>query len=471
VSVRSERFVFLALVCVLCLLVGGVVQAATVGQRAAAAVAVARARLNLANRQPNLEQRGSSGRMGLETPFQAVPAQSIPASSPVTEPVPQATVPPVVIEPVPVPIDLESIANAEPVSVPRRSPVMGPTLRPMRLVIESSASRSNGPAAQSRELPAQLVVKTWPADRNGQPTCPAGERVKAELLAKLKPLGWKMGREPDCQIRFVDGNPQIDSCPTIVLLRRGVESQLWERYTSSEILSSALRTTWDEEVERPAVMNAHGAAGFIEAGEQIRRFQEFLRTYIGDGVEAHVFWDRSGEQSLPLLARTDWTVPAFLGSRGHVSLEAKGAVKLPVDSLAFGYALRGQGVELDLEKIFFPDVLKNLKFSEDSPASAQPYGLFVIDDIVAYWGIYSAFSGIAALLSPHLDLLLPGQVSCSMVLNSDVITVDFEQAPTVKLVELFTFNLVVKRVVITDRNIHVQFSGSRLIQSRDFAVQ
>ena len=69
------------------------------------------------------------------------------------------------------------------------------------------------------------------------------------------------------------------------------------------------------------------------------------------------------------------------------------------------------------------------------------------------------------------DLLLGGNVSASAVLLGETITVDFQQCPSVKLVALFTFHLSVKQVVITEENVHVEFGGSRLVKSRDFAVE
>ena len=87
------------------------------------------------------------------------------------------------------------------------------------------------------------------------------------------------------------------------------------------------------------------------------------------------------------------------------------------------------------------------------------------------WTITTVVRDIFALLNPTCDLQLGGNVAATGVLKSDTLTVEFQQCPSVKLVALFTFQLAIKRVEITEHSIRVVFSGSRLVKERTFQVQ
>jgi hypothetical protein len=86
------------------------------------------------------------------------------------------------------------------------------------------------------------------------------------------------------------------------------------------------------------------------------------------------------------------------------------------------------------------------------------------------WTIASVVRDIFALLNPTCDLQLGGNVAATGVLKGDTLTIDFQQCPSVKLVALFTFQLSVKRVEITEQSVRVVFTGSRFVKERTFQV-
>lgn len=478
-------------------------EAGTPAQRALAAVAVARAKLQLAAEKPQLRDSGdhfshaASPNISESKAVPPPPAETpeIAPRSPASPlPLPAVFKQPMTSEVIPA---KESDEDAEPLTVPIQASAPLPKVdppktaklselmpsgpmpaRPMRITFDKSANPAASlPVANSAAMPAQLVIKCWPRG------CDAGERQKNEVIQKLIPLGWKVGAGYDRQIRFADADPNREGCPTIILYVRGQERKRWEDYTRTEILSNELLAGWNEGLRQQSKSYAaHGPGGTIECADEIRQVISYLRKYIGDGVAMSIIWDRNGAQSIPLLAKAEWTPLAVLGSSGHFQVDAKGAIGLPIDVVGAGYKLRGNDPEIDLDPMKFPGLLKKLSMNQSPfsgvlpdggrimPAEGRIAGVFVIDDIVAYWGIISAFQGIFHMLQPSLDLLLPGQVELTVELNGDVITVDFQHAPTVKLVELFEFDLVVKRVVMTVKNVHVQFSGSNWIKSRDWPV-
>lgn len=337
-----------------------------------------------------------------------------------------------------------------------------PQPQPMRIEFASDSQPVSEPP-----LKAQLVVKCWTKG------CKPGERQKRDLVSELTPLGWSIGTSPDCQILFVDSDPTVDSCPRNELYQNGNLTRTWNEYTSPAVLSTALRQAWDgvaESIQATPVM-ASGSGGSIHAKAQIQQCNAAFRQYIGDGVTVTGTLDRSGASSLPLLARDDWSWIKLLGASGHFQVDAKGAVGLPFDRAGFGYRIRGDDVEMDADGVLFVGLLKRYQLSPSQAVGVSPAGLFIVDDIITIGSFISAIHTIRELLWPSVDLTLPGQIAGTAVLNGETLTIEFQQPVTVRIQMLFTFNLAVKKVVLTDSNVHVEFSGSRWIRSRDFAVQ
>lgn len=206
-----------------------------------------------------------------------------------------------------------------------------------------------------------------------------------------------------------------------------------------------------------------GAAGAIHAKSQIQSVFAWWRSNIGEGVKAECRLDRSGAQTFPLLAKGDWSALAVFGKYGHVNMSAIGAVNLPVQSLGFGYKVDGEDITIDADPITLKGFGKTLSpATQATPSEVGPGTVLTIVSVIR---------GVWSLLNPHVSLTLGGNVSATGVLSGDTLTIDFQQGPAVKIESLFTFSLGVKQVVITDKNVHVEFSGSRFVKSRDFAVK
>lgn len=245
------------------------------------------------------------------------------------------------------------------------------------------------------------------------------------------------------------------------------------KYTTAQILEIMHRPRNTPPMAGQQNISQFGPAGTIHASAQIRQGIKYLRKYVDDGNAVAFIWDRNGAGQVSLFATKDWTTLQLFGNTGRIELNCPG-IKLPVTSLGMGYRIVGRDLLIDAEPVRLIGLADKLSPSNKSQAmrmTATPVGIIGIDDVLEVYWIFSMIRDLASILMPSCDLILPGQISCSTVLNGDEITVDFSQPVTVRLVALFTFNLAVKRVVVTEKNVHVEFSGSRWIHSRDFAVQ
>lgn len=219
---------------------------------------------------------------------------------------------------------------------------------------------------------------------------------------------------------------------------------------------------------------AGGFGGSIRARKQIRQAFAWFRDSVGENVKVELQWHRTGGQTFPLLANGDWSAIALFGQYGHVNLSASGSTRLPISTAGFSYRITGDHVTFNMDPITISGLAlqlgpssshpRPLKLSEAAPAPSQ-MGLMTV------WTIVSVARDLWSLLHPSCDLQLGGSVVAKAELANDVLTIEFDQMPSLRIVALFTFQLGVQRVVITDTNIHVDFSGSRFIKSRDFRVE
>ncbi len=216
--------------------------------------------------------------------------------------------------------------------------------------------------------------------------------------------------------------------------------------------------------------SATGAAGTIHAKLQIQAALQYFRQYVGEGNTASMTWDRSSAQ-LNLFAAKEWTAKDLFGASGRIQLDAPKSLGLPLKQLAFAYRLVGSDIKLDMEPMTLLGLADRLNPNQSSAVGASPVGIIGIDDALLIYQVLSIVRDIFSLLHPSADVVLPDQIAASATLNGDVLTVAFDKPPSVKLVWLFQFNLAVKQVVISDSNVHVDFSGSRWITSRDWGVQ
>ena len=318
-------------------------------------------------------------------------------------------------------------------------------------------------------LPAQLVVAHWARG------CIAGDRQERDLRRLLTPLGWNIGQANTDQIQFVD-LPQTEPCPQSMLYQNGVIVKSWVGYQDPSFLSHELRRAWDSAPTPLQNVETAGPAGAIHAQPYIQTVLNWWKEHVGERTKASFSWDRTGAQTFPLLAKGDWTAEALFGKSGRVEVSVVGSKSLPIDSFGFGYRVLGTDLSIDVDPIVLKGISRKLglvknewyrrvpSLESDRTASSQ-LGLMTA------WTIATILRDLCSLLHPTCDLQLGGNVSATAVLNAELLTIDFQHAPSVKLVALFTFQLSIQRIEIGERNIHVEFGGSRLVKSRDFEVR
>jgi hypothetical protein len=311
----------------------------------------------------------------------------------------------------------------------------------------------------SEVLPAQLVIGGWVRG------CSSCIRLERDIKSTLTPLGWSIGDRLTDQIQFVH-LPPTEAVPQITLFQNGNAIHTWSTYTDPATLSYALRKAWDESPPLQQVASASGSAGTIHAQSQIRALLTWWRRHIGERVRGSISWDRTGAQTFPLLARGDWSVRALFGQSGRVEVAARGAKDLPVESLGFGYRVLGEDVSFDLDPVTMKGLA--LRLGPALPAMSPAPSQF---DPVTAWTLITIFRDLWSLLHPTCDLQLGGNVSAVATLNDETLTIEFQQCPSIKLVALFTFQLRVTRVELTESSVRLTFGGSRLVKERTFLVR
>jgi hypothetical protein len=246
----------------------------------------------------------------------------------------------------------------------------------------------------------------------------------------------------------------------------------WYGYQDPGYLSQRLRAAWDAAKHPPQATAQSGSAGTIHARQQILQGIDYLRRYVGDGNTVNLIWDRS-EAKLNLLADLRWEAKSLWGTSGRIQVDAPNAVNLPVKSLSLGYQLVGRDVKL-IPEPFIVIGLADLVGPNGKMASSstpQPVQIAILDDSLLLYSVVQMLHAIFELLHPSADFVIPDQIVGNITLVHDAIHVNFERPPSVCLKWLFTFNLEVRQIVVTDSNVHVEFAGSRWIKSRDFDVK
>jgi len=214
---------------------------------------------------------------------------------------------------------------------------------------------------------------------------------------------------------------------------------------------------------RPQAM---GAAGAIHDYGAVGTMLDWIEAHVGNGVEMTARVDRTGKQTISLLkAGKDWPFKDLFGLSGRFAVTAKGAIDLPIDSLAFTYLVDGDDLVLTPEGVrvkgLIPkSVVPGGSVGESPAGDPITISLTIISIVQTVWGI----------LNPSADLRLGGTLSATGVLNDGKLVVQFKDMPSVRLVMLFAFELGVKQVAISRDNVHVDFTGSWFVKSRDFRI-
>ena len=309
-------------------------------------------------------------------------------------------------------------------------------------------------------LPAQLVIEHW------ERGCAAGDRLERDIRRQLKPLGWSIGDQESDQIRLVH-IPQTLPCPQVRLLKYGATIRTWDGYQEPSMLSHELRRAWDE-APPPAHSVAAGPAGAIRGRHQIDQVLNWWRQHIGAGTRATFRWDRSGNAVFHLLARTDWSAKSVFGEAGRMELSAIGAADLPIESLGFAYRIIGSDLVFDVDPVRLPGLAARLgsEPASDVMTASPPQSI----GILTLWSIASIVRDVCQILRPTCDLQLGGTVTGTAVLTDDTLSITFPEGPSIRIACLFQFLLKVERVDISGQSVRVLFGGSRLIRERTFSV-
>lgn len=213
-----------------------------------------------------------------------------------------------------------------------------------------------------------------------------------------------------------------------------------------------------------------GYSASIDAGPQIDTLFQFWRERIGEGIEATFRWDRGQSNSMNLLHLKDWSDKDIFGSIGRIAVSAKGAISLPVEALAFTYQIIGDDIRVDADSITIAGLAKSLRVNQ-SAASQGGFGVIGLDDAVIGYQALQLISGIMSLLWPQFDLVLPATIEAKAKLQGDTISVIFSSAPSVRIVMLFRFTVSVSSVeIVQGKYVRLNFSGSRWIRSKEFAI-
>jgi len=409
--------------------------AATSHERALAAVAVARAALDLADQNPVLPDRIDSA---------------------LSQASPQPVTPPVRVNPV--------LRNSSP-NGPHEADIPGKDAHDATATsVVTSAIRMELIQDQLRAetLPAQLVIGHW------EQGCAPCLRLKNDITTLLTPLGWQIGKQDTDQIRFVLV-PTSQAVPQITLYQNGRVLRTWNQYTDPAELSRQLRAAWDDappSIQDTVAEGQPASLGTIHARTQIKELIRWWRNHLGEGTRATFSWDRTGAQQFPLLAKGDWTAVALFGKSGRIEISAPGAASIPVDSFGFAYRLVGEDIVFDLDPVTIKGLA--LRLGPATPAGSPTPSQ--IDPMTA-WTVVSIIRSVWSLLHPTCDLQLGCNVSATAVVRNNALTIDFQQCPSIKLVALFTFQLRVDRVELTESSVRVLFGGSRLVKERTFVVQ
>lgn len=311
---------------------------------------------------------------------------------------------------------------------------------------------------------AQLIVESIDG-------CRPCLRLKQEIRDILGPKGWTIGEDEAAQIRFHQGT-EDSTYPRISLLQNGELIDRWYGYQDPGFLSQRLRQSWESAREPVQGITSAGSAGTIHGRRQIRQGIDHLRKYVGDGHTVTVIWERS-EARLNLLAGLNWETKDLWGMSGRIQLDAPTAIQLPVRSFSTGYQIVGRDVKLTPEPFVLIGLaeLMGPKTNRVRASMPQPAQIAILDDSLLLYSVAQMLQAVFDLLHPSADFVIPDQLIATMTLTDDSIIVDFEKSPSVCLKWLFTFNLAVKRVEVSESNAHVDFTGSRIIKSRDFRVQ
>ena len=204
----------------------------------------------------------------------------------------------------------------------------------------------------------------------------------------------------------------------------------------------------------------------IACRPQIESALAFLSQHMGVGPQLVCGWDRTGGQEFPLLQNGDWSAANLFGRSGRFDLSVQGLPALVVSAAGFAYRIVGEDVLIDPDVITFKGLAARLGPAAGNAVGAgeHPVGM---DPLTIGWSVFSVLNVIWQIMHPKLDLVLGGNVSCALQLESpEKLVVTFQQMPSVRVTVWFEMLLGVTGVEITPSSVKLLLHGEGFIAGR-----
>ena len=212
----------------------------------------------------------------------------------------------------------------------------------------------------------------------------------------------------------------------------------------------------------PPVASAGVGSATIHARQQIRDVIAWFKKYAGGKSE--IRWDRTGNQTFPLLsAGTDYSPEAIFGRSGRLEANSPGSL-FPVQRIAFGYLIDGDDLTIDADAIRFRGMLAKLR-QEQEVSAVDPITLLTIA---------GALNSLWQLIHPLCDLEIGGNVTCEATLEGEVLLIKFTDCPRIRIKALWQWLLGVQELRISEEQVKLIFEPQRSmfpIRERTFAVE
>lgn len=208
----------------------------------------------------------------------------------------------------------------------------------------------------------------------------------------------------------------------------------------------------------PRMEMSSGVGGSIKARQQIEQLLAWWKSRVGTAT-ARFEWDRTGAQSISLLAGGDWSPLNLYGRSGEFRLSSD-SQSMPINSATIGYRLNGDGKVVFRGETVFPESILTLDHRTQDDYSTQQEASIGPTTIIT---VLSVLHGVWQMLHPNVDLTLGGNVAAEAALENDVLKIRFSQAPAVQVKAWFRFNLRVDEIDIASDHVRIGFGGSRWI--------
>jgi len=334
----------------------------------------------------------------------------------------------------------------------RKAPSIG--AQPMRMELAD-------PAASTASGRYVVTAYTGP---NCKVYCKQAKAVWGDGDARVA-IEWAEGALPEfVRVKL----PKDYNFPVLVWELAGRQTYSWPKqwkiYSLTEIAEMCHRTGGTRE----SVAGAGPVAGVLHIGPQVEQMFTWWRGSIGEGVKATAEWDAARDKgSVSLLKNAEWSLPATYGNSGEFRLFAPGA-KLPITEASLRYRFVNGKLRVYGETELDPSFLELNRPPQDVAeiGAGEPVGFGPMTILT----VFSVLHGIWSITHPTCDVILPGHITCEAVLVGDNLSIKFTNAPSIRLVAWWEFNLGIQTVDINPQRVKVGLTGSRWFKSKTFQI-